>query len=628
FGLGGDGKVDSADVSWLDHTGIHSQRGYHSSSNSNSSSISTIGSTSSDSDYKTSGGGDLEADADSLTCRQSGLSSTDQCRNDGLKTGSKRPRESFGQAGAVINPPMQDAYGPIKVNTSAITAVANEQIASHWDWDDDDKGVVIDIQALLSEFGDFGDFFENDSLPFGEPPGTAESQALMFSAPECGDVGSSPSTMIIDVSDQMLLPVGFPSFESFNLPPPPAAMEEPLSKNQEVTKNAVTSGPVNYTPPSCIGEFDHLVKAEALMTFAPEYGAVEAPTSEFSPSIFRSPYVPKSRKAETVISSSNNYVYSATPPLSPCLSGSDEKPGTAVQDASAISHSRKYYTHVESGKEHHDGRLSTCNNGIATRDGVTPSAFSGFNSSNAVNSVHRKTNEGAVGSDNLLTSMKTVLATELECIKFQAFMCRIRHTLFSSCNPLPVGLSKFSGSTVLNQLHGDPSIVTDNVSSKFDVKKKESIPIRIAGDIDGGMLDGPLNAPVGVWRSVGVPKAGKPNTPSMEVCPSLPHNSFNEEAMLSYRHKQPLQELLHGLALLVQQATSFVDVALDADCGDGPYGWLALQEQWRRQFSCGPSMVHAGCGGVLASGHSLDIAGVELVDPLSADVSFFHFSME
>lgn len=26
----------------------------------------------------------------------------------------------------------------------------------------------MDIKALLSEFGDFGDFFENDALPFGE----------------------------------------------------------------------------------------------------------------------------------------------------------------------------------------------------------------------------------------------------------------------------------------------------------------------------------------------------------------------------------------------------------------------------------------------------------------------------
>ena len=37
-------------------------------------------------------------------------------------------------------------------------------MGSRWDWDDD-RGALMDIQALLSEFGDF---FENDDLPFGE----------------------------------------------------------------------------------------------------------------------------------------------------------------------------------------------------------------------------------------------------------------------------------------------------------------------------------------------------------------------------------------------------------------------------------------------------------------------------
>lgn len=73
--------------------------------------------------------------------------------------GSKRSRpgmtESYGQAGAVIND-----FGSMEVN--------NEQGGSQWDWDDDDRGMGMDIQALLSEFGDFGDFFENDALPFGE----------------------------------------------------------------------------------------------------------------------------------------------------------------------------------------------------------------------------------------------------------------------------------------------------------------------------------------------------------------------------------------------------------------------------------------------------------------------------
>lgn len=53
-------------------------------------------------------------------------------------------------------------------SNSGITGIGNDQMGSQWDWDDDDRGVGMDIQALLLEFGDFGDFFENDSLPFGE----------------------------------------------------------------------------------------------------------------------------------------------------------------------------------------------------------------------------------------------------------------------------------------------------------------------------------------------------------------------------------------------------------------------------------------------------------------------------
>ncbi|PHU16674.1 hypothetical protein BC332_12369 [Capsicum chinense] len=112
----------------------------------------------------------------------------------------------------------------------------------------------------------------------------------------------------------------------------------------------------------------------------------------------------------------------------------------------------------------------------------------------------------------------------------------------------------------------------------------------------------------------------KQPTAGLESCHSVQHNSFIEDSMLAYGLRQPLQELLDGMALLVQQATSLVDVALDADSNDGSFGWLSLQEQWTRGFPCRSSMVHEGCGGVLASCHSLDIAGVELIDPLSADV--------
>jgi mediator of RNA polymerase II transcription subunit 13 len=74
------------------------------------------------------------------------------------------------------NTPGQDAYmsdfGSMEVNNSVITSF-DEPIGSYWDWGDNDeenKGMVMDIGALLSEFGGFGDFFESEKLPFGEVP--------------------------------------------------------------------------------------------------------------------------------------------------------------------------------------------------------------------------------------------------------------------------------------------------------------------------------------------------------------------------------------------------------------------------------------------------------------------------
>ncbi|XP_058103090.1 mediator of RNA polymerase II transcription subunit 13 isoform X2 [Magnolia sinica] len=637
-GFSSTGYIESLLSPWIDSNGLRPHRSYNSSSNSNSSSISSISSTSSDSDYgMPAGGRDLEADADSLTCRQSGLSMNDQFENDGQKMVSKRlctgMTESFGQAGTVTNVTMQEAYrseySAIEGNNSVTAGVANDQVGSHWDWDDDDRGMGMDIQTLLSEFGDFGDFFEDDALAFGEPPGTAESQALMFPATDCGDISSSPCTTGMDVQDQMLLPaLGFPSFDGFNQPPP-AITEETNYKNQEFTKDGRSSGAGSIPFAPSTGEFDHLSKAEAKMTFAPEYAAVETPTSEFSTSIFRNPYLPRSRKVENSHSSSNAYVYGATPPSSPCLEASDEKPdvstkakaGQGKRDAGSLLQSKKYYTYVQSGQQQLDKRLVANNNSkTSSKSEALSSSVSGFNSSNAVVSLQRKKTDNILEGGHFLLSLKTVLATEVECIMFQAAMCRIRHMLLSRSNLVSIGLSRFAGYPVSDQIPSDTTTMPDKISM-YDMKKRDSIPVRIAGDIDSGMLDGPVNAPVGVWRSVGVPKGTKPgSTLSVDSSSSLPHHTLNEEGMVAYGQMQPLQELLDAMAFLVQQATSFVDVSLDMDLGDGPYGWLALQEQRRRGFSCGPSMVHAGCGGLLASCHSLDIAGVELLDPLSADV--------
>lgn len=471
-----------------------------------------------------------------------------------------------------------------------------------------------------------------------KPPGTAESQALILSAPDCGDVNSSPvGNDVMDVSDQMHLPVGFSSFESFN-PTPPPVMEECPNKDQDNLNNSMSIGATNQTQMFYTGEFDHIIKAEAMMTFAPEFGAVEAPTSGLSTTLFRSPYFPKSRKAESSNSCSNNYLYGAEPPSSSYIEGSEGKNGLVINtktcsgknDTCMTLHSKNYYTFVESRKDINDKKAVAGVN-IAKSDGIMQPPFSNIGSNASVKSVLRKITEsskdteGTKDAEHFTLSAKTLLATDVTCAMSQASMCRLRHTLLSSGNNLiPVGLSRSPGVTFSNQLPNDPSTTTDNISGKYEVKKKENIPVRIAGDIDGGMLDGHLNAPVGVWRSVGASKVVKPSSsPNMEVGPSFSHNSFKEEGILSYGQRKPLQELLDGITLLVQQATSFVDLALDADCGDGPYGLLALQEQWRRGFCCGPSMVHAGCGGTLASSHSLDIAGLELVDPLSSDVSLY-----
>lgn len=454
-----------------------------------------------------------------------------------------------------------------------------------------------------------------------KPPGTAESQVLMFPAPDGGELCSSPSTSVMDVPDRMLVSTSFPTFDNFNQLNAPDSVEDSVIKNQETTKSSAPSQVTCMLPSSNI-EFDHVVKAEALMSFAPEYGGVEAPNSEISSVIFRSPYIPRSCKVDSA-SSSSHYVYSATPP-SPCCNGSHEKSTLPSEKAcsekkelcSAIK-SKKYYTHVERGKQQTGASHNNLGKGEVGGSSAQIFALSQVD----VKPVSAKASDSSQKGDNCLPSARTVLATEIECLVCQVSMCRLRHTLLSSSNISASSLSGLSCSTQ-NLGHNDSSTMVDNMSCKSELKKKETIPVRIAGDVDGGMLDGSLTAPVGVWRSVGIPKVSKPTSSNMEVCPSIPHNSFMEESMLSYGLRQPLQELLDGIAFLVQQATSFVDVALDADCGDGPYGWLALQEQRRRGFSCGPSMVHAGCGGLLASSHSLDIAGMELVDPLSVDVRY------
>lgn len=85
YGFSSSDSIDPMEE-WNETNGIRTQRGYNSSSNSNCSSISSISSSSSETDYKmATGAGELEADADSLSSRQSGLSFNDRSENDSFK---------------------------------------------------------------------------------------------------------------------------------------------------------------------------------------------------------------------------------------------------------------------------------------------------------------------------------------------------------------------------------------------------------------------------------------------------------------------------------------------------------------------------------------------------------------
>jgi len=54
------------------------------------------------------------------------------------------------------------------------------------------------------------------------------------------------------------------------------------------------------------------------------------------------------------------------------------------------------------------------------------------------------------------------------------------------------------------------------------------------------------------------------------------NNVLNDDVKNFSGQRQPLQEILDALPLLVRQSTSFVDVSLDMDDNKSAYYWLAL----------------------------------------------------
>ncbi|KAF3791054.1 Mediator of RNA polymerase II transcription subunit 13 [Nymphaea thermarum] len=520
--------------------------------------------------------------------------------------------------GAIHNEFKQE-FSLTETNTaSGILNATINHLGTYWHWDDDDAGVVLDVQTLLSEFGDFSDLFQNDVLPFGEPPSAAESEAFMFPVVDGADMIGSPT---IDVSDQALLPVDLSPSEGLHQPP--LSVRETNNRNQETVRDTPSSV-ISCTSLPTTGEFDHLSKSEAMMIFAPQYTAVETSDSDCS-SLFRNPYVPVTKKVETSSATSSFYAYSATPPPSNVRMSEDivetsgrPKEAQPRRDSSSVE-KMKHYNHVCSGSSKSDHVHSSQSNiGVPYKTEGNFSSLSDFKSSNASLSLSK--GENFIDAGSFIFSLKSMLATEVECLMLQASMCRTRHTLLSFNNLAPPSINKLAACSVADHPSRGTSALSGKISSNLEVKKVDSVPVRISGEVDGGMLDGNHSARIGVWRSVGAPRGMKPSiTPNNDAISSL-HGAFEEESMVSNGQRQQIKVLVDALGLLVQQSASFVDLSLDTDCGDGPYGWLAFEEQKRRGFSCGPYMVHAGCGGLLSSCHSLDNAGVELPDPLSAEV--------
>ncbi|XP_044968116.1 mediator of RNA polymerase II transcription subunit 13-like isoform X1 [Hordeum vulgare subsp. vulgare] len=567
------------------------RRQRNNNSNGMASSISSVSSTSNGSEHAVAAkGGDLLADADSTACHQSDL----PLNNDiaGSKMVSKRSRSEITEVSS-------HAGNEVRENMQG----TNGQGGCSWGWGE--EGVVMDINILLSEFGDFSDFFQEDELDFGEPPGTAESHALVTPASEFGDMPfiDSPS-IAMDIPEQRLSPVGFTSMEAFNHETM-SPIQDVASKVQEPLKEiASPAGSQSLVLSSSRSDF--LTRAEATLTFAPEYAAVEISSCETPATLFTNPYLPGSKKRGSCGFSSRVYSYDVTQSSKVESAGDKSEksdkltPANLSRDVGRSS----LYTLVQGRKNESEKSLNNADE--QSCKGETSRPVSGETSFSSSLTIQKKS-DSMLNVGYFLLSMKTALATEIECITFQAAMCRIRHTLVSLRTKASAELKSALSSAMQTESSSNSGLVP-----KYEMKRKETIPARLSSDVDHDMYDRSLLENVGVWRSVVVPKGAKP-------LDSLSAKTFTGTSPSVQR--QPIVELLSAMALLVQQSTSFVDIALDIDDGDGSFFWLSLDEQRRRGFSCDPSMVHAGCGGLLGTCHSKDCAGVDLVDPLSAEVS-------
>ncbi|KAG0582832.1 hypothetical protein KC19_3G089700 [Ceratodon purpureus] len=540
----------------------------------------------------------------------------------------------------------------------------SQGLGNPWDqWDNDGgfgMGLGMDIQSdadILAEFGDFGDFFEDDGLGFGEPPDTAESQALMFSLPDYGEVTQTPGTApIMDTSDPMVLPIlDFPLLEmNQNM--------DILSEMKPVSSMEVSQGHFGglASPTRTAPALNLRLKSEALLCFATGFEPVDmtgVPDSGMA--IVRDPYIPMSKKNAAKSVKKESYVYTAIPvtyaKFDRIDTGKDEQGTSKSPNESGESKRKKEltadYIVVSSSRQTNlSGKLLTTDDTGPDRVAKMPVDASGGGGNgskipgNALAAQSPSTVKPKESVKSSVRSSVSVLATELECALLQVMICRDQDSSSSVSgtsgvtspaneaarySPLP---SKDSGSDI-TQVQSDSLVQSASGLARPQQERRKKVPERIAGHAEEEIHDGGGRvAEVGVWRPVGVPNAPRQptNTTSNKYTNAVDYPLSNitspvdpavDDTVGDPQRQSNIQEILEAIPLLAQQASIAVDVSLDGQYEDGPFGWLAAQEVQKQQRKRRADCSQAGGGGMLASSRFLDQSGMEILDPLSAEIS-------
>jgi mediator of RNA polymerase II transcription subunit 13 len=510
-----------------------------------------------------------------------------------------------------------------------------------------------------------------------QPPGTAESQVPNFLF-DCGEVTNTPGTGSMDTSDPMLLPIlDFPMLEGFGHQAQPP-QNEPLSARGtkanmfKDNNNPQASGVVGArlspvpAPPPLPMALETRPKVEAMLLFAPGFEPVDlSGVQEVSVSsmISRAPYIPVSKTASVESPPKlEAYVYSAMPPETVKLETLDTTKPDDKGDKEPTDNS-------DSKKKADPGREYRIVSGsLGNKQGSPtgqPSAMEGANADLAAGKTQqapgKKDSPNVIGGGNgsqlesnkngdrssSVQSPVATLATELECALLQVAMCRSQDTsssVSSSGTTKATPMLAKESSSDITQVQSDVLQSGRSLSRPQQQERRKKVPERIAGHgADEDMHEGGSRAAqVGVWRPVGAPKPPSSQQSNATTTATTTHNSMAADSRLGLlsnsncaaetaagvdegcavtgaaARQSQWQEVLNALPLLAQQASITVDAALDGDYGDGPLSWLASQELRKQQRTCGN---HVGCGGMLSVAHCLDQSGVELMNPLTAEVS-------